>query len=1333
MSSSTQVRGSDGPRNAGPSSTGEPSDRTALTQRQFLMWLGHDAAPEFPASNMLMSFILDGAIDQEAFVVAFQRLVDSTDALRTVVVTQAGRPYQRVLDTLAVSIDMVDLTAHSDPMAAYRQLRDRRSTRAFDLERCCFDTALVRLGPQRYVWYLCQHHLITDGTATSIIYRRMSELYAEQLGGATVDTDRWPRFADTLTSFQKYVGSKQHDRDEAYWRPKLKQATQPLRFYGEPQTPSSYYIERESLPLGPARSARLRELGSAEELEGMTPEIRMWVLVQTALFAYLYRVGGETDLAIGAPMRNRSSRQAREVVGPTIEICPLQVGVDEGESFRSLHTKAAKETFAALRHGRHCTSNPSHCRVFEATLNFHLMSFGPFAGVPTRSEFHSGLHAMPLPPAAEATPANPVDALGLQLHDFDGTGNYTLDFDFNGQLIDAEQRQRAVQHFLTLFDAMLEDMDQPLDGPGIVTEGERARLLDDWNDTARDYPLQGTLHGWFAAQVAKTPDATALVFEGSTLSYRALHERSNQLARHLQGLGVGRGTLVGVAVERSLELVIGLFGILKAGGAYVPMDPEYPADRLAYMLDNAQVPVLLTQASLVDELPAHDALDLCLDRDWSAIACAPVTDLPSPSGPDDTAYVIYTSGSTGKPKGVANTHRGICNRLLWMQEEYGLGAGDRVLQKTPFSFDVSVWEFFWPMMTGARLVVAKPGGHRDNAYMIDLIVEQGITTMHFVPPMLQVFLAHRDVARCTSLVRVICSGEALPFEAQTRFFERLDAELHNLYGPTEAAVDVTYWACDRDTSLPFIPIGRPVANTKIYILDRRLQHVPIGVAGELHIGGVQVAEGYLHRPELTAEKFIEDPYSSEHGGRMYKTGDLARFMPDGNVEYLGRIDNQVKLRGFRIELGEIETVLAAAPAVEQATVIVREDQPGAKRLVAYVIPSASGAPSPEDLRAHLAESLPDYMVPQSFVTLEAFPLTPNGKIDRRALPMPVVEQGEASDAPPRNELESKLADLFAEVLRLEQVGIDANFFDLGGHSLLAASLVGRIEETLGARLPLGALFDAPTVAQLAEALSAGEVKTRALMCLKATGEGTPLFYVGSALQGRWLAEQLEEDTQPVYGLNFFGLDLDESQVEVPNIAKLFLDEVRTVRPRGPYRLCAYCADAKLAYEMAAQLERAGEEVDRMIFVDTRWGERPGRPSVRSVVESTIRLGPGYLAHRIWRRVRTLGDRVEEAQLKLRNRFSPDRDAAVSTTLRHDRLIHIFMDKLVDYPASPIDSQITLLQTLEGSSRGPVALRSLARGGIDVQLLSGYHGQIFEQPHLAELARAVQRYLDHGPG
>jgi amino acid adenylation domain-containing protein len=665
-------------------------------------------------------------------------------------------------------------------------------------------------------------------------------------------------------------------------------------------------------------------------------------------------------------------------------------------------------------------------------------------------------------------------AFALVLHAY-GEAELPLRILYDRSRFDDASIARMLGHLGTLLEGMADNPDRPLSELPMLATAERHRLLVEWNDTRADYPQDNCLHDLFEAQVERTPQAVALDCEGKQLTYEELNQRANQLAHHLQRLGVGPETLVGVYMERSLEMVIALYGILKAGGAYVPLDPEYPADRVAFMMEDSQVPVLLTQQRLVDSLPTHRATVLCLDSQWGILAHENDTNPANGVQPHNLAYVIYTSGSTGKPKGAMNTHRGICNRLLWMQDRYQLTDTDRVLQKTPFSFDVSVWEFFWPLLVGARLVVARPGGHRDSGYLVRLISDQGITTIHFVPSMLQLFVEEPGLETCTSLRRVICSGEALPHDLQERFFERLDAELHNLYGPTEAAVDVTHWQCQPEGDpRRIVPIGRPVANTQLYILDRYGQPVPVGVAGELHIGGIQVARGYWNRPELTTERFIPDPFSSNPEARLYRTGDLARYRPDGNIEFLGRLDFQVKVRGFRIELGEIEAVLSQHPAVREAVVLAREDVPGDKRLVAYVVSAGASEVESGALRDFLHSKLPDYMVPAASVQLEALPLLPNGKVNRRSLPAPERErQATEPYAPPSNELEKAIAAIWQDLLQVDQVGVDDSFFDMGGHSLLIVQAHRRLSRVTDRELSITDMFRYPTIRALTHYLSQG--------------------------------------------------------------------------------------------------------------------------------------------------------------------------------------------------------------------------------------------------------------------
>ncbi|HEX2093968.1 MAG TPA: amino acid adenylation domain-containing protein, partial [Longimicrobiaceae bacterium] len=676
---------------------------------------------------------------------------------------------------------------------------------------------------------------------------------------------------------------------------------------------------------------------------------------------------------------------------------------------------------ASLALAQRCSGVAAPAPLFTSLLNYRYS--GRHGGAARGGSSREGVRGIRIQERTNYPVALAVDDLGEE-------------FSLVAQAVVPVEAEQVCRMMHTALERLVEALEvspgQSVGSIDVLPEAERRQVVEAWNATEAAYPRDLCVHELFERQVERTPDAVAVVFEGERVSYAELNRRANRLAHHLRMKGVGPDARVAVCVERSLEMVVALLGVLKAGGAYVPLDPEYPYERLTYMLRDSAPVALLTQGALVDRLDGVEMPVLDLEGGAAAWARRPEHDPESGAGPQNLAYVIYTSGSTGRPKGVLVPHIGVVNRLVWMQNAYEMGADDRILQKTTFSFDVSVWEFFWPLMTGARLVMARPGGHQDPAYLAEVIRREEVSTIHFVPSMLQVFLDHLDDAQargCASLRRIVCSGEAMARALVDRTHRQLpSARLHNLYGPTEAAVDVTAWECTREESEAAVPIGRPIANTGIYLLDVRGEPVPVGVAGELYIGGVQVARGYLNRAELTAERFVPDPFGKEPGGRLYRTGDLARWLPEGVIEYLGRNDAQVKVRGFRIELGEIEARLAEHPGVRAAVVVAREDAPGDRRLVAYYTGEELGA---EALRSALGLRLPEYMVPAAYVRLEALPLTPNGKLDRRALPAPQWGGGEGYVAP-RTATEEVLAGIWAEVLRLERVGVKENFFEVGG-------------------------------------------------------------------------------------------------------------------------------------------------------------------------------------------------------------------------------------------------------------------------------------------------------------
>jgi amino acid adenylation domain-containing protein len=766
----------------------------------------------------------------------------------------------------------------------------------------------------------------------------------------------------------------------------------------------------------------------------------------------------------------------------------------------------------------------------------------------------------------------------------------------------------------------------------ILPPEERTLLLESWNATEEAYREDVCIHQLFEEQVEKTPEATAVVYEEQWLSYRELNQRANQLAHYLIGLGVKPDDRVAICVQRSLGMVIGLLGILKAGGAYVPLDPSYPCERLGQIMQDAEPKLLLSDAigrealgqKLLKGLTVLE-LDTVGQREtlpslWASLPASDPDSRAMGLTSHHAAYVIYTSGSSGTPKGVVNEHRSLINRLVWMQQAYGLDSTDLVLQKTSFGFDVSVWEFFWTLLTGATLVMAPPQAHKDPLQLIELIRKQKITTLHFVPSMLGPFANSEGVEDCTSLRRLICSGEALPAIHVRAYQEKVPgSQLHNLYGPTEAAIDVTAWSCPRGFDGTVVPIGRPIANTRIYLLDGHGQPVPLGAVGEIYIGGVGVARGYLNRAEMTAERFVPDPFSEREGERLYKTGDLARYLPDGSIEFLGRNDDQVKIRGYRIELGEIEARLMEHRLVREAVVVVvtsREEGGGEKRLVAYVVVAeAKGEEGGERdslqeggeveagelsamLRAYLAGRLPEYMVPAAYVRLEAMPLTSNGKLDRRALPKPEGDvYAHRGYEEPQGETESKLAKIWEKLLGVRQVGRYDNFFELGGHSILVMQLMVEVRQLFGINISLRDIFMSPALAELAAALKRGDLRIRHqnLIPIRPAGTEAPLFVVhplgGGIDYVATLAPFINVDI-PIYGLQATGFAPGQEPLKtIEEMAELYLDWICQVQPHGPYRVAGWSAGGMIGYEMARRLIEMGEPVGFLGLLDTTYPQR----------------------------------------------------------------------------------------------------------------------------------------------
>lgn len=1044
-----------------------------LSYSEQSLWFEHQFAPDSAAYHVVLAEWIRSELDVRALRRACQALTDRHPLMRATFVAEGGKPVRRVHGSREVHFEELD--AGGLRPDALRERVIEASARPFDIERGpLVRVSLFRRSAVEHVLLLTAHHIVVDGWSAEILLGELPVLYAAERGASRGLPPLQARYADYVRWQSELLSGSEGERLWSYWKEQLAGELPVLDLPTDRPRPP---IRRQrgachDFELGGALGRRLQALARAE---GAT----LFMVLLAAFQVLLFRYSGQEDVLVGGPTAGRSRAEFAGVVGNFVNMVVFRGDLTGDPTFRALLGRCRERVLGAIAHqdypfpllverlqpGRDLSRSP----LFQVTFLLLRPGFSGErrSGLPGAGPDGAGPHGLVLEPFRVPSGLGQFD-LTLELCETGDGLSGTLKYD--ADLFEAATMARAAGHFRTLLEGIVSDPDRRVSQLPLLTDEERRQLAGFASGGTTDRRRSEPVHRLFEAQVERTPDAVAVTFENGHFTYRELNGRANRLARYLQAVGVGPDVRVGMYMERSLEMVVGILGVLKAGGAYVPLDPAYPKERLAFMLEDAAVPVVLTQERLAGALPRYGAATVCLDTAWETIAAQSLENLAGDGSADDLAYVIYTSGSTGRPKGVLIPHGALANHMLWMQEAFPLTPADRVFQKTPFSFDASVWEFFAPLLAGARLVLARPGGHHDPAYLVETIRAEGITILQAVPTLLSALVDEEGFAACRSLRRVFAGGEVLTVELQERFFARSGATLHNLYGPTEATIDALVWTCERKSARPVVPIGRPITNTQAYVLDVGRQLVPIGVAGELYLVGAGLARGYLNRPELTREKFVPNPFSDVPGTRLYRTGDRAWWLADGTVEYLGRLDHQVKVRGFRIELGEIEANLRQHPDVREALVVVREDVPGDRRLVAYVVPRARPAPSAGELRAVLGERVPAYMVPSAFVSLDALPMTPNGKVDCRALPAPDLQRPELGTAfvAPRTETERVIAAVWREVLGVERVGIHDNFFHLGGHSLLAAQVMARLGNAFRVALPLRGLFEAATVASLAE-------------------------------------------------------------------------------------------------------------------------------------------------------------------------------------------------------------------------------------------------------------------------
>jgi len=1129
----------------------------ALTEAQSGLWYAQRLAPDNPSFNTAHAVWIEGALDVVAFVAAANQAAAEAQAFALRFAEgENGQPLQWHDAAHVPQLSLRDVSAEADPAAVARAAMQADRLAAVDPSRDRISQQMLfDLGGQRWVWYLRVHHLAADGYGMALFSDRVCALYAGREG------EPLPPLAGVLADDAAYRADPRRGLAGQWWREQLQGAPAGAGLAG------TVAASDDALRFVQPLDASFRDLLLQTAARWMQP----WPDVLAALSAeYLRRMSAAEEVVLGVPWMGRLGNASARVPAMVMNVLPLRVAAGEG-SVEDVVRGIGRQLSQGRKHGRY---RGEQLRRDLGLVGAQQRLHGPLVNV---QPFYRPLALPGVEATLEVLCTGPVDDLTLG---FRGDGQTLLDLEIeaNPALYSRDDVQAHGTRLLHFVAAALQSPDMA-DVP-LATPEEAQRTVHGFNATAHALP-ETTLVELLQQGMDRDPQATALVFGDAALDHGTLEARSFALAAQLRALGVGPGSVVAVALPRSPELVIALMAVLRAGAAYLPLDLAHPDERLARILASARPVCALAEADVQARLGGVPVL---APTQWTALSFAAPWRQPSP---DDAAYVIYTSGSTGEPKGVVIEHRAIVNRLLWMREHYGFTADDRVLQKTPATFDVSVWEFFLPLLCGAALVLAAPEAHRDPTELARLIRSHEITTAHFVPSMLDAFLA-APASEGLQLRRVFTSGEALDATLRDRFHGRVQAELHNLYGPTEAAVDVSWWpASAEDRSRP-VPIGFPVWNTRLYVLDARMQPLPVGVPGDLYLGGVQLARGYLGRDDLTAERFLADPFLP--GERIYRTGDVARWRADGAVDYLGRSDHQVKLRGLRIELGEIEAALRELPGMDRVEVLLRHDTPGDARLVAYVPSSCADAAV---LRSHLAMRLPDYMLPSAFVGVDHWPVTANGKLDRTALPKP--PQQEVAGRAPSTPLEQELAELFAGALGRElPVAADADFFSLGGDSLSAVHLLLAIEQRWRCDLGLGALFAQPTVAALAARIAeppalADHALGPVIALATVENAAQPLFVVHPAGGIAWNYRTLARALQPartVYGLQ--SPALDPQQAMPPSIEVMANDYVRRIaalQPQGPVHLLGWSVGGILAQAMAVRLHEIGRGVGELVLLD----------------------------------------------------------------------------------------------------------------------------------------------------
>ena len=1335
-----------------------------LSFAQERMWFVHQLDPWSSAYSIPGALRLTGPLDRKAMERTLHDLVCRHEAFRTTFAVTDGEPVQVIAPYPASSLDVIDLRelprAERESQAMQRIQEEAR--RPFDLTSgSLLRVCLLQIDDEEHILLFNMHHIISDAWSLGLLTDEVLRLYGGYASGRTVHLPPLPiQYADFAVWQRGWLRDESLEALLAHWRTQL-DGLQILELPTDYPRPTMQH-HRGAAAWGELSSDLLDRLRELSNLEGVS----LFMTLLTAFQVLLNRYTGQEDIAIAVPIANRNWLEIEGVVGSFVNTLVMRTDLSGDPPVRELLSRVREMALDAY----------AHQDMPYAKLVAELEPDRDTSRTPLAQVMFNVINVATTPLQLEGLQATPiaVDRRGAQFDltftvaDNDFLPRITIEYDT--ELFAPDTIERMVGHYLRLLEGIVTGPGQPISTLPMLSEAECHQLLVAWNDTGTGYPENSTLVQLFEAQVERTPDATACLSNGQALSYRALNQQANQLAHYLRAFGVGPEVIVGVLLERSPDTTACLLAVLKAGGAYLPLDPAYPQERLLFMLCDAGATVLLTNGALAGRVAQHDATVVCLDADRAIIDQQSTANPSSGTNADSLAYVLYTSGSTGKPKGVLGTHRGALNRFAWMWNAYPFQACEICCQKTPVTFVDSVWEIFGPLLAGIPTVIIPDSLVRDPHLLVQALAEHRVTRIVLVPSLLQAILdTQGDLQeRLPDLRFWVCSGESLPVELVRRFREAMpQSTLLNLYGCSEVAADSTWYdTAELRDEQTIVPIGRPIANTQIYLLDGRLNPVPIGVPGEIYVGGAGLARGYINNPERTTERFIADPFSEDPVARLYRTGDLARYDTDGNIHYLGRRDHQVKLRGFRVELGEIEATLRQHPAIAQAVVVMQKEGGGTTlssarpdvRLVAYLVAIDGAAPSLKEIRSFLGTRLPAYMIPAACAFLDVLPLNVHGKTDHQALIElgATGEQDRADLVPPQDDTERQLVQIWEDLLGISPVGIRDNFFDLGGHSLLAMRLFARIKEVLGAELPVASLFQAPTVEELADAIRQAESPPdrSVLAPIQPEGSQAPLFCVhpiGGGVLGYAELASLLGPEQPVYGLQARQLNgRGDSYPRIEEIAADYVEAIESVQAQGPYYLGGYSAGGVLAYEIGCQLRARGEQVALLALFDTYAPHMPKgqRPSwhPRAFVRF-LRNVPFWLRDLLQREdgVSRLLARVRLTVRAIWLRLKGDTDSlqaeiecmrvirgAEGISEEHRELILSHLTALQSYRPQVYDGQVTLFRVhgmrLFRTYDADLGWGQLAAEGVEIHMIHGAHYNILEKPAVDILAAKLRACL-----